>query len=129
MSREMTTDDNRLKTDVLDHAREFVSIIIESAPQEYEKLLKLSRFKRLIRESNTFNYGKLFTYAEYLVFKSEFNKRFPDMSARVCINEFCKLLLKNDISITNLVNYIEGSSGEELLILKGRERLREGEDA
>ena len=43
--------------------------------------------------------------------------RFPQASATACINSFSGLLLKNDISITNLVDYMELSLQPEIELL------------
>jgi len=43
------------------------------------------------------------------------------MSSKSCINAFCRLFLKNDISITNLVNFMEGSMDKEMLLLKKKD--------
>ena len=74
-----------------------------------------------ISASNNFNYGKVFAFAEYVVFRKEFNARFPDENSKSCINAFCRLFLKNDISITNLVNFMEGGTDEEMLLLKKKD--------
>ena len=64
-----------------------------------------------------FNHGKLYVYAEFCVFRSEFLGRFNDASPAACINAFSGLFLKNDISITNLVEFIEGSDDRRQLLL------------
>lgn len=119
------TETTGLDTSVLDHAQEFVAVVYRSAPGEYQRLLALDLFSELIKAKNTFNHGKLFAYAEFRVFSREFHDRFPQSSTQQCINAFSRLLLKNDISITNLVSFIEGTSGEDLLLLKDRERLKQ----
>jgi len=70
-----------------------------------------------------FNHGKLYAWAEYCVFRQEFRARFPDASDSACINAFSRLLLKNDISITNLVEYCEGAGpGAAALLERGTDR-------
>jgi len=105
-------------TDVMDHARELVTIVYKAAPGEYKRLLKVPRIREAIAATNNFNYGKVFAFAEFVVFRREFKARFPEESAESCINAFSRLFLKNDISITNLVNFMEGGTGEEMLLLK-----------
>jgi hypothetical protein len=107
--RELTADPAGLQADVLDHAQEFVEIVAGSAPAEYYKLLELAAARRALVEGNNFNHGKLFAYAEFRVFRREFSSRFPQASPAACINAFCRVFLKNDISITNLVNFMEGN--------------------
>ena len=53
--------------------------------------------QRLLAEDNALNPGKIYAWAEYRVFRREFQARFPDASPKACINAFCKLFLKNDI--------------------------------
>ena len=108
-------------TDVMDHARELVTIVYKAAPDEYKRLLKVPRIRGAIAATNNFNYGKVFVFAEYVVFRREFKARFPEASAESCINAFSRLLLKNDISITNLVNFMQGSTDEEMLLLKNKD--------
>ena len=43
--------------------------------------------------------------------------RFPSASPFACINAFAGLFLKNDISMSNLVEYVEGAADEEQLLL------------
>ena len=52
-----------------------------------------------------------------MVFRREFRERFPDASPASCINAFSGLFLKNDISMTNLVDYMEGPADREQLML------------
>jgi hypothetical protein len=102
-----------LQADVLDHAREFVELVYRQAPVEYQHLLSSERFRPLFErgreQGGTFNHGKLYAYAEFTVFRRQFTDRFPDASASTCINAFSSLFLKNDISIHNLLEYIEGA--------------------
>lgn len=102
-----------LQAVVLDHAREFVELVYRQAPVEYQRLLSSERFRphfaHGLGQGGTFNHGKLYAYAEFTVFRREFTDRFPDASASACINAFSSLFLKNDISIHNLLEYIEGA--------------------
>jgi hypothetical protein len=115
--RRISTANSVLHADFLDHSREFVEIVYRSAPQEYLSLLDSERFADLLNKENTFNYGKLYAYAEFVVFRNEFRTRFPEAAPASCINAFCKLFLKNDISITNLVRFMEGADEREQLRL------------
>jgi hypothetical protein len=121
MTQDLTATTESHSADVLDHARELVSIVYQAAPGEYKKLLKVSRIRRAIAATNNFNYGKVFAFAEYVVFRGEFKARFPEASPESCINAFSRLFLKNDISITNLVNFMEGGTDEEMLLLKKKD--------
>ena len=110
-----------LQADVLDHAREFVELVYRQAPVEYQHLLSSERFRPQLEQGQgrggTFNHGKLYAYAEFTVFRREFMDRFPDASAAACINAFSSLFLKNDISIHNLIEYVEGADDREQLRL------------
>ena len=117
MSRNISTEISGLQADLLDHSRVFVDIVYRSAPQEYRRLLDSERFQRMLAADNAFNYGKLFAFAELTVFRREFRSRFPAASPASCINAFSKLFLKNDISITNLVRFMEGDDELEQLRL------------
>ena len=102
---------------VLDHSREFVEIVYRQAPGEYRALLSSGRFDERLAGDPVFNHGKLYAYAEFAVFRREFSARFPEATPFACINAFSGLFLKNDISISNLVEYVEGSEdGEQLLL-------------
>ncbi len=116
-TRELTTAADGQGTDVMDHARELVTIVYEAAPGEYKRLLKVQRICRAIAATNNFNYGKVFAFAEFVVFRREFKTRFPAASSESCINAFSRLFLKNDISITNLVHFMETDTDEESLLL------------
>lgn len=120
-TQDLTTTADGQSTDVLDHARELVTIVYQASPGEYRKLLKVPRIRGAIAASNNFNYGKVFAFAEYVVFRREFQARFPEASSESCINAFSRLFLKNDISITNLVNFMEASTDEEMLLLKKKD--------
>jgi hypothetical protein len=98
-----------LQADVLDHAREFVELVQRQAPAEYQRLLAADRFQAEFEQGGTFNHGKLYVYAEFAVFRREFAERFPAASPAAAINAFSGLFLKNDISIHNLLEYIEGA--------------------
>jgi hypothetical protein len=114
-----------LQADVLDHAREFVELVYRQAPVEYQHLLSAERFRPQLEHGlefgpghgGTFDHGKLYAYAEFTVFRREFTDRFPDASAAACINAFSSLFLKNDISIHNLLEYVEGADDREQLRL------------
>ena len=83
MARELTPVPDA-DADVLDHAREFVDVVRRSAPGVYESLLTEPRYIALL-EQPTINHGKLFAYAEYLVFREEFLSRFPEASQVACM--------------------------------------------
>jgi hypothetical protein len=102
---------------VLDHSREFVELVHREAPAEYRRLLAMPRFRSELERGGTFNHGKLFVYAEFAVFRREFLARFPDASRPACINAFSGLFLKNDISVTNLVDFVEGAGDRQQLYL------------
>ncbi len=106
-----------IQASVLDHSREFVEIVYSKAPGEYRALLASGRFDHRLQNEPAFNHGKLFAYAEYAVFRREFLLRFPGASPFAGINAFSSLFLKNDISISNLVEYIEGADDEGQLLL------------
>ena len=97
-----------VQTDVLHHAAEFVELVCRQAPMEYRRLLDRQVFRRALEQGGAFNHGKLFAYAEFSVFRREFLERFPEASPAACINAFSGLFLKNDISIHNLVDFVEG---------------------
>jgi len=113
----LTSDILNLQADVLDHASEFVELVYKRAPGEYERLLKSGRFSGELERDSVFNHGKLYAYAEFFVFRTEFGHRFPDASPSACVNVFSSLFLKNDISIANLVEYVEGSDDRKQLLL------------
>lgn len=98
-----------VQADVMHHAAEFVELVYQQAPAEYRRLLALERFRPDLERGGAFNQGKLYVYAEFCVFRREFMERFPEASPAACINAFSGLLLKNDISIHNLVEFIEGA--------------------
>ncbi len=98
-----------VQADVLHHAADFVELVYRQAPAEYRRLLASDRFRPDLARGGTFNHGKLYAYAEFSVFRRGFTERFPEASPAACINAFSGLLLKNDISIHNLVEFIEGA--------------------
>ncbi len=102
---------------VLDHAPEFVEIVYMQAPGAYRALLSSGRFDTRLARDPVFNHGKLYAYAEYAVFRREFRERFAGASEFACLNAFAGLFLKNDISMSNLVEYVEGADDEEQLLL------------
>ena len=113
----VSTDVLSLQASVLDHSSEFVELVCREAPAEYQRLMVTERFRRELGQDNSFNHGKLFAYAEFAVFRREFRERFPGSSPAACTNAFCRLLLKNDISITNLVDFVEGPDDRGQLLL------------
>jgi len=113
----ISTDVLSLQANVLDHSSEFVELVYREAPAEYQRLMASERFRRELEQDNAFNHGKLFAYAELVVFRREFQKRFPGASPAACANAFCRLLVKNDISITNLVDFVEGPDDRGQLLL------------
>lgn len=106
-----------IRADILDHAAEFVEIVYRQAPVEYQRLLASGRFDSDLAGGRGFNHGKLYAYAEFEVFRQEFLDRFPEASVAACINAFSGLFLKNDISIHNLLEHIEGADEREQLRL------------
>jgi hypothetical protein len=106
--RHLSTDVSVARASVLNHSSEFVELVYRAAPAEYQRLKASERFRQELEQANRFNHGKLYAYAEFVVFRREFRDRFPDASPAACINAFSSLLLKNDISITNLVEFVEG---------------------
>ena len=115
--RPISTDVQGLQADVLDHSSEFVELVFDEAPAEYQRLMVSERFRREMEQDNAFNHGKLYAYAELVVFRREFRQRFPGSSPAACINAFSKLFLKNDISITNLVDFVEGRDDRGQMLL------------
>ncbi len=112
-----STDLSVIQANVLDHSREFVEIVYEKAPGEFRALLSSGRFDHRLEHDSAFNHGKLFVYAEFAVFRREFLQRFPNASPFACINAFSGLLLKNDMSMSNRVEYVAGAEDEEQLLL------------
>lgn len=115
--RSLSVDVSEFRANVLDHSREFVQLVHRQVFAEYEALLASGRFDRDLAQVKTFNHGRLFSYAEFVVFRREFRSRFPDASPAACVNAFSSLFLKNDISITNLIDYVEGPADREQLLL------------
>ena len=91
-------------TDALDHAQEFVNIVLMRTPGAYRELLDSPLIRQKMADNRTFNHGKLYAWAEFLVFRSEFLQRFPEASQSACVNAFSGLFLKNDISMTNFLH-------------------------
>lgn len=104
---DLTRNVSRVEGDVLDHAAEFVTLVTEKAPGRYARWLALPELEQLLQDENAFNAGKLQVWAEFTVFREEFRARFPEATDAACINAFCKLFLKNDISLSNLVTFME----------------------
>ncbi len=113
-------------SDTMDHAAEFAAQVAEHAPARYRSLLESPDMAHRLATQPAFNPGKLFAWAEFLVFRDEFRERFPDATAAACMNAFCRLFLKNDISMSNLARAMEpGDEGD----LERLERLgRPGRD-
>lgn len=111
------TDLTVIRASVLDHSAEFVEVVYQRAPGEYRALLDSGHFGTRLANDPVFNHGKLYAYAEFSVFRREFLERFPEASPAAAINAFSSLFLKNDISISNLVEYVEGSDDREQLRL------------
>ena len=78
--RSISTDVSGLQASVLNHSSEFVELVYRDAPVEYLRLKEIDRFRLELGQQNRFNHGKLFAYAEYVVFRREFGERFPDAS-------------------------------------------------
>ena len=89
----ISTDVLGLRANVLDHSSEFVELVYREAPAEYQRLVASDRFRRELERDNVFNHGKLFAYAELVIFRREFRDRFPDSSPAACINAFSSLFL------------------------------------
>jgi hypothetical protein len=104
---DLTRQTSSAESDVLDHAAEFVALVAQEAPRRYAAWSALPEVTQLLAEQNAFNAGKLQVWAEYTVFREEFRERFPEAEDASCINAFCKLFLKNDISLSNLVTFME----------------------
>jgi hypothetical protein len=94
-----------------------VELVMQQAPAEYRRLLESARYQSDLGATGSFNHGKLYAYAEFCVFRREFGERFPAASPAACINAFSGLFLKNDISIHNLVEFVEGRNEREQLRL------------
>lgn len=94
-------------TQVLDHAQEFVNLVIARTPGLFRQLRDAPDVQERLHADNRFNDGKLYAWAEYLVFRAEFERRFPQAGSAACINAFSSLFLKNDISLSNLVESME----------------------
>jgi hypothetical protein len=92
---------------LLDHASEFVDRVARLAPERFRDWHRQEGVLELLRGDNAFNAGKLYAWAEYEVFREEFDTRFPEASAEACINAFCRLFMKNDVSISRLVEFME----------------------
>ena len=110
----LTSDGNTAAADTLDHAREFVQIVLERTPAMNQELLESPLVRQHLATGTTFNDGKVLAWAQFLVFRQEFLRRFPDASRAACINAFSGLFLKNDISMTNLADVMETSVTDEL---------------
>ena len=116
MSKDLSTDYFSPPADLMDHSTEFVALVYQNAPAAYENLMKSDPVRDALGQDNNLNCGKIYAFAEYIVFRREFMARFPEASAVSCINAFSKLFLKNDISITNLVDYMEAGPARVFLL-------------
>ena len=121
VSKPLTNPLDSTAPETLDHAGEFVGIVMGQAPGVYRQLLASPEVSRLLSVSRSFNNGKVLTWAQFMVFQKEFSQRFPESSREACINAFCALFLKNDISMTNLANVMEPLIGEKAQRLHGRQ--------
>lgn len=97
----------------LDHAREFVDLVSGKAPALYRELLQDGEFDGLLADSSHFGHGQLYVLAEFRVFSEEFERRFPDAGRVPCMNAFCSLFMKNDISLANLLEVAEEFAGKD----------------
>ena len=116
MGQDLSTDYFIPPADLMDHSAEFVALVYKTAPVAYENLMKSEPVREALGQDNNLNCGKIYVFAEYIVFRQEFMDRFPVASAVSCINAFSKLFLKNDISITNLVDYMEAGPARVFLL-------------
>lgn len=122
-NRQLIEGSGSLESEVLDHSKDFVECVQRSALAEYHRLAASKHFEGLVRQGG-FNHGKLFCYAEFVVFRREFMNRFPEASQAACINAFSALFLKNDISISNLLTLMEGSGELDQLTSDPRSRAQ-----
>jgi len=114
MGGELDRPERDAHTSALDHAAEFVERVANQAPARYQALLGSPDIARRLAIEPAFNQGKLYAWAEYLAFRDEFRRRFPDASTEACMNAFCRLFLKNDISLSNLARAMEPEDDGEL---------------
>ena len=121
MPKPLINQPDSISPDTLDHAREFVGIVIERAPAVYRDLLAAPEVRQRLSGAVSFNHGKVLAWAQFLVFRQEFIKRFPEASRSACINAFCGLFLKNDISMTNLADVMEVETEDGLQHLTSRQ--------
>lgn len=108
------------EADALDHAGEFAARVADETPAEFTGLMASPTVQALLSGENALNPGKVYAWAEYRVFRREFRQRFPGAGKKACINAFCRLFLKNDISMSNLVRALEADQGEDLARLEQR---------
>ena len=116
-SRELLPEEQSLEPILLDHSQDFVRLVCEQSQAEYDRLMGSRHIQQILGQENNFNFGKVFVFAEFVVFRREFKCRFLELSGVACINAFSRLFLKNDISISNLVRFMEGSDDLEQLKL------------
>lgn len=120
MPKPLINQPDAISPETLDHARELVGIVIERVPAVYRDLLAAPKVRQRLSDAVSFNHGKVLAWAQFLVFRQEFIKRFPEASHSACINAFCGLFLKNDISMTNLADVMEVENEDGLQHLTGR---------
>ena len=120
MPKPLINQPDAISPETLDHARELVGIVIERVPAVYRDLLAAPKVRQRLSGAVSFNHGKVLAWAQFLVFRQEFIKRFPEASHSACINAFCGLFLKNDISMTNLADVMEVENEDGLQRLTGR---------
>ena len=120
----LTPDAVEREASVLDHAQEFVELVSANSAGEYAALLASGRFDHELAGPSGFNHGKLYAYAEFNVFRREFLQRFPEASLGACINAFSGLFLKNDISLSNLLEFVEGENRPDHREMEPHKRLR-----
>lgn len=119
MAGDLERLENETLSATLDHAAEFTARVAEYAPARYRSLLESADMARRLEAQPAFNPGKLYAWAEFLVFRDEFRERFPEACAASCMNAFCRLFLKNDISMSNLARALEPGGEKELEQLQG----------
>ena len=109
MSESPLTSTADTSPELLDHAEELVRVVMAEAPRVFQHLSVAPGLRGLLEGAGDMNHGQVFVWAQYLVFRREFNRRFPDAADAACRNAFCRLLLKNDISMSRLEGWMEKS--------------------
>lgn len=118
MSESPLTSASDASPEFLNHAEELVRVVITKAPKVFEHLSTEPGMRALLQGSGDMNHGQVFVWAQYLVFRREFNRRFPDAAHEACRNAFCRLLLKNDISMSRLEDWLQAAPTLETDILE-----------